>query len=150
VSEIPADMLTAKEVFDWYECTEELAKLKVREALLRARVFRHLVPVPKEGVNTIALAESPIFAGVDTQGYVLKADHKINRSVDEASLVVLQPKFQEALIVTDKLIKRKPELVIGEYRKLTAEQQQLFDQALIVKPGTPQLDIVLPVRKGKK
>lgn len=148
MSEIPEDVLTAQEVFDWYAATEALAKAKLREATLRARVFRHLVPLPKEGTNTVDLASSPIFTGVDTFGYVLKAQHVISRNVDEAAFTALTPKFIEAKIIPDKLIKRKPELVIGEYRKLTAEQIQLVDQALIVKPGSPQLEIVLPKKKA--
>ena len=37
---------------------------------------------------------------------------------------------------------------IKEYRELTAEQTQLFDQCLIVKPGSPALEIVLPKKRA--
>lgn len=142
-------MLTAAEIFEWYKLTEELATLKTREHFLRMRVFRHLVPVPEEGMNTVDLDALPLLAGVQLNaGYVLKAQHVISRSIDEGALTTLTPKFVEALIVVDKLVKRKPELVTGEYRKLTVEQRRLFDQALIVKPGSPQLDIVLPKKKA--
>lgn len=146
---LPVDTITPQEVFEWYECTEQLTKLRQREALLRARVFRHLVPTPVEGMNTVELAKLPMFAGIPTEGYVLKAQHVIRRDVDEGLLVVLQPQFTEKKILVDKLIKRKPELVVSEYRKLTDEERQLFDQALIVKNGSPQLDIVRPKKRGE-
>lgn len=148
MSEIPVDMLTRDEFFQWYKSTEELAKAKLREATLRARVFRHMVPVPVEGMNTIELDTHPLMAGIPPTGYVFKAQHVISRNIDEGALTTLSPKFKEALIVVDKLVKRKPELAVGEYRKLTEEQRKLFDQALIVKPGSPQLEIVLPKKRG--
>lgn len=150
MSEIPQDVLTSKEFFEWYEATRELAKIKQREHFLRMRVFRHMVPVPEEGTNTVELDPHPLFAGMQPTGYVLKAQHVISRDIDEAALSVLQPKLIENKIPVDKLIKRKPSLAVGEYRKLTKEETQLFDQVLIVKPGSPQLEIVLPKKRGEK
>lgn len=150
MSEIPQDALSSKEFFEWYEVAEQLAKLKQREHFLRMRVFRHMVPVPKEGTNTIELDPHPLFAGMQPTGYVLKAQHVISRDIDEGALSVLMPKLTENKIPVDKLIKRKPSLAVGEYRKLTAEETQLFDQVLIVKPGSPQLEIVLPKKRGDK
>lgn len=157
MSEIPSDILTPQEVFEWYEVTEQLSKLKQKEGLLRARVWRHLVPVPSEGTNTVELAANPIFAGIDTQGFVFKGQHKINRDIDEAALQVLGPKFLErtidgkpAPLPLASLVKWKPELVLREYRKLTTEETHDFDQVLIVKPGSPQCEIVLPASAKKK
>lgn len=150
MSELPQDVLTAAEVFEWYKLTDELAKLKQREHFLRMRVFRHLVPLPKEGTNTVELAEQPMFAGIDTLGYVLKATHVISRDIDEGALTVLTPKFIENKISIEKLVNRKPTLAVSEYRKLTKEQTQLFDQALIVKDGSPQVHIVLPKARAEK
>lgn len=148
MSEIPQDVLTAAEVFEWYDATTQLAKWKQREHFLRLRVFRHLVPVPEEGMNTVDLEKHPTFVGVDTMGYVLKAQHVISRDVDDAALTVLMPKLEEKNIPVAQLIKRKPELAVGAYRKLTKEETQLFDQALIIKPGSPQLAIMLPKKKA--
>jgi hypothetical protein len=39
--------------------------------------------------------------------------------------------------------------VLKEYRTLPEEQHQLFDQCLIVKPGSPALEIVLPAKAKK-
>lgn len=148
MSELPQDLLTAQELFDWYQAKAELAKVKEREHFLRMRVFRHLVPVPEEGTNTVDLATVPSFAGIDMLGYVLKASHVISRDIDEGALTVLQPKLEEKKIPVDKLIVRKPALSVTQYRKLTKEEMNLFDQVLIIKPGSPQLDIVLPKKKA--
>lgn len=150
MAELPVDALTAAEFFEWYKCQEELGKLKSKEAMLRQRVFRHMVPNPEEGTNSVELDTHPLFAGMQPTGYVLKAAYKINREVDDGALTVLTTKLVEAKINIEKLIKRKPSLAVGEYRKLTKEEQQLFDQVLIVKPGAPDLDIVLPASRKPK
>jgi hypothetical protein len=46
----------------------------------------------------------------------------------------------------DKLVKWKPEVAITEYRKLTEEERNRFDQCLVIKPGSPSLEIVIPKR----
>lgn len=157
MSQLPQDLLTAQEVFEWYEVTEQLAKLKQKEGLLRQRVWRHLVPLPEEGTNTVELANNPIFQGVDTGGFVFKGQHKINRDIDEGALTTLGPVFaartvdgKPAPLPVGKLVKWSPELVLREYRKLTVEEMQEFDQVLIIKPGSPQCEIVLPAALKKK
>jgi len=45
-----------------------------------------------------------------------------------------------------KLIVWKPELKLSEYRKLSEAQRQVFDRVLVVKPGSPQVDIKIPKR----
>lgn len=137
---IPPDQVTQKDLEDWYKATEELTRAKQREILLRMRIFRHYFPSPAEGTNTFVLPD----------GYELKGVHKINRSVEPAALEVLKPKFAEAKIRVDSLIKYDPDLVIKEYRTLTEEQVQLFDQCLVVKDGTPDLKIVQPARNKAK
>lgn len=144
---IPETQVTLNDLFDWYNAQAELARWKSREALLRARMFKHYFPTPKEGTNDLALGPLLQAAGIEDDGRVLKGGHVINRSVDEAALLVLMPALNEKKIPVEKLIKRKPELAVGEYRKLTDEERNLFDQALVIKPGTPSLEVVLPKRK---
>lgn len=136
MTEIPPNTVTQKDLEEWYKATEELTRAKAKEILLRMRIFKHYFPAPKEGTNTFVLPDS----------YELKGVHKINRSVEEAALEVLKPKFVEAKIRVDSLIEYKPDLKIKEYRTLTDEQRTLFDQALIIKDGTPDLKIVLPAK----
>lgn len=136
---IPPNEVTQKDLEEWYNADLELARVKAKEILLRNRIFKHYFPAPVEGTNSAPLPD----------GYVLKATYPITRNVDEGAMAALKEKFIEKLISTDKLVKYKPSLSVSEYRTLTAEQQQLFDQCLEVKPGTPALEIVLPKKKAK-
>lgn len=135
---IPDNPVTMQDLVEWYKTTEELARLKIKEILLRKKIFGHYFPNPEEGTNT----SDPL-----PDGAVVKGVHKINREVDDAALKVLEPEFLKKGIPVDSLIRRKPDLVLKQYRGLTKEEQKFFDQALIIKPGTPELDIVVPKRK---
>lgn len=147
---VPPNECTLKDLFDWYQIQDQLARLKAQEVILRCKLFKHHFPTPKEGTNDLELGPLLVAAGIPDDGRVLKGGHTINRTVDEAALLVLAPAFTENKIPVDKLIKRKPELAKGEYNKLTKEEKQLFDQALIVKPGTPSLEVVLPAKRVAK
>jgi hypothetical protein len=140
MTQIPPDTVTQKDLEAWYQATQELTRAKANEILLRMRIFKHYFPAPVEGTNTFVLPD----------GYELKGVHKINRTVEPAALVVLAPKFEEAKIVVGDLIEYKPDLKTKEYRTLTDEQRNLFDQALIIKDGTPDVKIVLPARNKAK
>lgn len=149
MSAIPEDQLTQNDLFVWYKMRADLATLKRAESLLRMRIFRHLFPIPEEGTNTVQLDTLPMLAGMAPTGNVIKAVHKLNRDIDVAALTTLTPRFQEANLPLAKLVKYVPELVIKEYRKLTDEERQLFEQAIIIKPGSPALEIVLPASAKK-
>jgi hypothetical protein len=159
---IPQDEVTAEDLKQWYLLHEQLGKLKSAEALLRGRIFKGMVKDPKEGTNTVPLN--------DGTGAVLKAQHVINRSVDVGTLDALRKAQADALAMQqqpstvaaegvvppnapklpfDELIKWKPELSITKYKELTAEERMYFDQCLVIKPGSPQLEIVIPKRAAK-
>lgn len=123
---------------DWYKMNDELKRLRAKEMALRQTLFAHYFPVPEEGTNSYELPD----------GWVLKGKHTINRTIDLGALVALQPQFKERGLSVDKLVESKPSLVKREYNKLTAEERHLFDQALVVKPGSPALEVVLP-KRGK-
>lgn len=148
---IPENTVTAQDLAEWYELQEQLGKLKSAEALLRGRIFRHYFPTPKEGTNNVSLN--------DGTGAVLKGQHVINRTVDPGSLDALKKAQQDALALLasggnpnvpvlklDELIKWKPEVAISKYRELTEEERMFFDQCLVIKPGSPQLEITIPKR----
>jgi hypothetical protein len=136
-------MVTAQELAEWYRLSYELKLMKVKENELRAKIFGFYFPNPKEGTNKFELK--------DGTGAVLKAIHVINRSVEPGSLDALKAALHEEgspqLPIAD-LIRYKPELAVGEYRKLTAEEALFFDQCLIIKPGSPSLEITIP-KKAK-
>ena len=80
---------------------------------------------------------------------MLKGKHTINREIDPGAFGAFKERFAEAGIKADALVQYKPSLVLKEYRTLTDEQHQLFDQCLIIKPGSPALEIVLPAKAKK-
>lgn len=153
---IPENTVTVADLAEWYRLHEELGRIKSAEALLRGRIFKHFFPAPKEGTNNAPLQ--------DGTGAVLKGQHVINRSVDQGALDALRKAQSEAierakadgsgapnipLLKLDELVKYKPEVSITKYRELTEEERHHFDQCLVIKPGSPQLEIVIPKRPVK-
>lgn len=145
--EIPANDCTPADLFEWYKVQEELKKVKAREMILRMKVFKAFFPMPKEGTNTVELDKHPILAGTEPTGFVLKGTSVISREVDDAATTALLPELTKRKINVSDLIKRKPSLVVAEYRKLTEEEMQFFDQCLTIKPGSPSLEITLPAKR---
>ena len=133
---IPENQVTQQDMERWYTVQEQLSKLKNEEQLLRQKIFKGMFPDPKEGTNSVDLAD----------GFVLKGKRVINRTVDDAAFKASVEELAKNGIATDQIVKYKPELVTSEYRKLTAEQINLFDTVLIVKDGMPGLEIVKPKR----
>jgi hypothetical protein len=136
---------TIADVARLYTMQAELASLKAAEAMLRRRIFEHFFPNPKEGS---AENKYPLNDGT---GAVLQADHKINRTVLEAELDALKAAVKEdganlPKLPFNKLIKYKPELAKSEYNKLTEEERQVFDRCLDIKPGMPEVKVVIPKR----
>jgi hypothetical protein len=134
--QIPENQVTQQDMERWYVVSDQLTKLKNEEQLLRQKIFKGMFHDPKEGTNSVDLAD----------GYVLKGKRVINRTVDDAAFKASIEELAKNGIPTDEIVKYKPELVTSAYRKLTAEQINLFDTVLIVKDGMPGLEIVKPKR----
>lgn len=131
-------LVTQDEFNEWYALQNQMREIKEREMELRRKIFAFYFQDAVEGTNKLEMQD----------GYVLNAKRVINRSVDKGSLVSLTPELQAAGIKVDDLVEWKPSLKISAYRKLTEAQTQLFDQVLVVKDGSPSLEIVAP--KGDK
>jgi hypothetical protein len=135
---IPGNTASREDLVEWYNIQKELKKIKAREMLLRTKIFGFFFPSPKEGTNNYDMPD----------GYVLKGKHTINREVDLGAFQAMREQFSQAGIHPDAILQWKPSLRLKEYRELTAEQLDLFDQCLIVKPGSPALEIVLPKKRA--
>jgi hypothetical protein len=149
MSVIPENDATQADLVAWFKLYDELASLKARESLLRGKIFKSFFKTPKEGTNNHELN--------DGTGAVLKGTYVINRAVDIGALDALKAAQAEAKqgsnvpkLNFDQLIKWKPEVAVGEYRKLTEEERNLFDQCLVIKVGSPQLEITIPKKKEGK
>lgn len=139
---IPERNVTVEHLKEWYVLKQQLDELKNKEIVLRQFIFNGLFTKPEEGINKYEVQ--------DGTGAVVKGTHVINRKVEEDKLEELEKSLQTSdnipQLDLDKLIRWKPEVVIKEYRTLTDEQRNLLDQALVIKPGMPSLEIVIPKR----
>lgn len=139
---IPDNPVTMSDITLWYKTKAEMKKLQTLEYLLRPKIFKHFFPDPREGVNNHTMPD----------GYIVKGTRVVSRDVDIATVSAYRApgpngepsKFEQMKINIDNLLRWKPELKVGEYRKLTAEELSFVDQCLVVKDGMPQLDIVAP------
>ena len=132
---------------------------------MRKEAFELLFPAPKEGTNTVELAN----------GWQLKATYPIDRKVDAALVQQLRglrlgdlpqellvklcvdlgtvtsdtPVLEALRLNVDELLNYEPKLVVKPYRQLTAEQTLLFDRCLDSKPGSISLEISQPKKVAK-
>lgn len=137
--QIPDNTVTQHDIEVWYDMQQKLAALKASEMLLRTKIFRGLFTEPKEGVNTHDLSD----------GWVLKGTYVITREIDLTALSAYREEFAAQGIVSDELVNYKPSLSVSSYKTLTEEQKKLFDNALIIKPGSPSMKIELPAAAKK-
>ena len=118
----------------WKTLNEQLASLKDQEAKLRKEIFELAFPAPVEGANTLELPE----------GWKLKGTHKLNRSIDESALPAILETLRKKKVDTEPLIKYKPELSISAFRKMNPDHAHILEQALVIKPGMPSMELIPP------
>ena len=70
----------------------------------------------------------------------------INASIPEGET---HSRLTKLGISPEQLVKWKPELVLKAYRNLTNEQKEVFNECLVIKDGSPSLEIVLPASAAK-
>lgn len=146
---IPENTVTQKDLEEWYALQDQLKKVKASEMLLRQKIYKGMFNEPKEGTNSVPLGDS---------GWVIKAKRVINRDIDQAALqhsmaideATKMSRLSANGIHVEQLIKWSPELVTKAYRLLTEEQVKIFDEVLIIKDGSPALEIVLPASAKKE
>ena len=143
MTQVPENEVTQADINKWYELQAQLKSIKASEMLLRTKIYKGLFKDPVEGTNTIPLAG----------GWVMKAKRVIQRDIDVAALTInsanpeLGPsRLELAGINVASLVKWKPELVLKNYRELTDEQKLIFNDCLVIKDGSPALEIVLPAK----
>jgi len=122
---------------EWQEVSLWLDTAKAREMELRKKLCATFVPEPVEGTNNA-------FAEIDGKQYEVKVGHKLNRKLDPAALDAVMPelgKLDPALCELGVLIKYEAELVKKGYNALTDEQRKIFEQALTITEGAPELTI---------
>ena len=116
---------------EWEEKSAQLKKLKAEEGKLRWQLFNAAFPEPKEGVNKVTLEDGSVF----------KADHKINRSIDESALPEVFKQLKDSHVLPE-VFKYKYSLQVSYYKKLDDDIKKIIDLAVIMKPGTPTVERV--------
>ena len=116
----------------WNEVQKELKKVKSLEMKLRLELFPLFFPEPKEGTDRVDIGK----------GWKLKGTYKINIGVDKAAVDAVMDKLPEGF--EDVLLRYIPEVNIKAYKALSPEHRKVFAQCLIMKPGTPSMEVVPP------
>lgn len=129
-----AEKATNEDIMEWLETKRKLATVKAKEAILREKIIKTFFSGPKEGTNNFELGNN----------YKLKYTHKLTREVDDAMLTNLLPSLREKGINVDNLVERKPSLKLKNWRDLTEEEHQLFDQCVTTKPASGSLEFIKP------
>ena len=135
-SGLPPEQLMAL----WHQAKlalEPFKKMAEEEMALRKLVAAAFFPEPVEGANTSAL----------NGGWTLKLTYKIDRKLDEAAMPAVYAKLREMGINPDPLVRFKPELETKAYKglaKINEAAAKVMDAALVIKPGSPTLELVPP------
>lgn len=119
---------------------ELIMPLASKEMALRKRIIETAFPLVNGEVMSVEGTKYKDLAN----GWKMKGVIKVERKLDEAAWPAVEEQLQKLLIATGPLVRRKPELVVKEYKQLTKEMQKIVDQALDIKMGTPTLEIVPP------
>jgi hypothetical protein len=121
----------------WQELHGLQKQLKKAEMELRKELTGAFFDIAnaKEGTNTSDLGN----------GWKLKYKHKLDRKPDEAAFEAVFSRLPEGS--KDSLIKFKPEVSIKAYRSLSETNRKIFEECLIIKPGSPELELVPPKEK---
>ena len=122
-------------IVEWNYLNDQIKALKDKEMTLRTKLADFYFPTPKEGTNTTDLPD----------GWKLKGKFQYYRNIDKAALPAVLEKLPEG--TEDKVINYKPELKLRDYKNLLEDHKKIFDEALVIKPGTPSLELVPPKEK---
>lgn len=124
----------------WAAALAKLPDAKVlieNEMKLRKEMMASFFPTPVEGVNTLDLE----------QGWVLRANYKIERKIDEAMLPTVNAELRKIGVNPDPLVRYKPELDTKAYKALVQINPiaaKVFDDAMTSKPASPVLELKAP------
>ena len=118
---------------DWRAAQGALAEAKDTELTLRNLLCAVTFIEPTEGSNVHYFGDSKKAAK-------LTMTHVINRKLDAAAIGTCLDTLRATIGArADEVVRFKPDLAVGEYKKLTGEQQMILAPAMTTSVGTPQL-----------
>lgn len=118
-------------ISEWLKAKDALNAAKKAEKQWRDYILKDLFKDPTEGTNT-----------VETKLFKVKGKFSIDRAIDNAALTANAERYATLGIDLNHLIRLKYELAVAAYRKLNEDQQHAFDESLIIKPGSPSLEVI--------
>lgn len=124
----------------WHEAQDALRQAKEAEADLSKKVveeFFSKVPQDAEGTFSLPLGG----------GYKLKSQYRLTRKINAEALQELKADLEANGVDVDALVHWTPSIVMGQYRTLSMEQKQLFDEVIESKQSTPSISIEAPKPK---
>jgi len=124
---------------EWFPIAKQLDDLAMKEKELRNLIFARAFPSPVSGTNKVKI----------DHGMALIGDYRINYKIDqpamEATLSELRstpgPHFDAQVALIENLIKYRPEVRTGEFKKLDKEGHKLVGSFITQTPGTPGLEV---------
>lgn len=125
----------------WYRAKKESDKAQAAEKALRAELVALAFP---NGLDEGAKNKANL-----PEGWQLSVTGVVNRSIDEAALGAAIELVEEKTGVkldANDLVRYKPELKVSAYKELGEDVRKLFDNALVIKDGSPQVEVKLPKR----
>ena len=128
--------MDAKALANWIELKAKLKQAEEAELTARLAIVTELFPEFEEGTNTRTC-----------DGFTVKFRHVINRTISKPELATIWGELEKLDVPLDQIIETKPTLVLPIYRRLMPAQRVLFDSAMTIKPGTPQLEVLPPKKK---
>lgn len=139
---VAGEVKTREEYVDNWTKVKDLVKaLTEIEMTMRKTLFAATFTAPKEGANTFVLSD----------GRKLKAQHKINRSIDAAAVAPTREAYallNDRPVEFDELLKVEYSLVVSAFRKIepaAGEQPSaaymVASQMIVAKPGAPTLEL---------
>lgn len=119
----------------WNVVSKNLKIMKGEEMKLRKEIIADAFPDAKVGTTKVDLGA----------GYSLKATIKEKTEIDEAALPAILEKVAKGTF--DKTVVYKPKFSATGFKCLPDEAKEILREALITKPATPGLEIVVPKEK---
>ena len=130
---------------EWIDAEKALKAAKDTEMELRKKVIS-LFPdleAKEEGTVYTDLANGWRLKAVKKQNYNLKGDiEKALNNYENAAGTPEEKGRRE--VITERLVKWKPELSISEYREADKELLKVLESVLTITPGSPALELVAP------
>lgn len=116
-------------VREWEDSKRRLADAQAHEMRCRLALASKIAN-PREGVNDLVIDPT----------LTVKVKHVINRTVDPAAVEHVKLELPEPY--RSQLFPYKPGLDMTLYRKLTDAQLLIVSDAVVSKPGVPQIEVV--------